>query len=74
MKKYQPREEYYRHCGDCPFCYGSTYFFCSHPEVRSLPEKQRAVLYYDKLMGSPTEVWNNSSIPEWCPLEDANEE
>jgi hypothetical protein len=73
MKKYQPPEEHYDHCGDCTFCSGSGCFFCAHPFIiNSLTTAERRIMCFDKNQ-PPLKVWMATPIPGWCPLEDVDE-
>lgn len=69
MKKYQPPEEHYEHCGDCVFCTGAGCFFCDHPDVYYLPIQERRIMCFDRTQPA-LKMWQETLIPEWCPLED----
>jgi hypothetical protein len=68
MKRYQPPEEHYEHCGDCTFCSGIGCFFCAHPKVKDFPATERRIMCFDKSQPALAQ-WKETPIPPWCPLE-----
>jgi len=68
MKRYQPPEEFYEHCGDCIFSVGAGCFFCAHPSVKNFPKSEREIMCFDNSKPA-LEQWRTTSIPQWCPLE-----